>query len=126
MTLRWLVPQPVGMPGLIALAAGALLFFALVLRMTFTAAGADGSGSRSGLPRLGIGLGHYASLIAAIPLFAAVPACRSRRRKGCCAGGSAAPTTLMPAGSAASFPGSSEAPARRAAASSGGSGRYRR
>ena len=47
-------PQPVGLPGLVAMMAGGALFFAGLLRMRFGSGGAPGKSS--GLSRLGIGV----------------------------------------------------------------------
>ena len=47
-------PQPVGLPGLAAMTAGGLLFFASLLRMRPGGGGA--AGKRSGLSRIGIAL----------------------------------------------------------------------
>jgi len=52
--MRLFEAYPVGMPGLVAMAAGALLFFALLLRTSVAAGGAGAGEKRSAASRLGI------------------------------------------------------------------------
>jgi protein-S-isoprenylcysteine O-methyltransferase Ste14 len=52
--MRLFEAHPVGMPGLVAVAAGGLLFFALLLRTLVAAGGAGAGEKRSGASRLGI------------------------------------------------------------------------
>jgi protein-S-isoprenylcysteine O-methyltransferase Ste14 len=54
MEMNPILAQPVGVPGLVALAVGGVVFFAAVVRASFAAE--SGDGKKSGTSRVGIGL----------------------------------------------------------------------
>src|SRR5262245_11043921 len=53
-TMAWTDAQPVGLPGLVAMMAGGLLFFASLIWTRIGAAGGGPPAARSGLSRWGI------------------------------------------------------------------------